>query len=245
MFHKCQLVPLIVTISKKKIQMVKINFDWTLIVISSLFVLFPLFVGIVRYNVLTTSLKIIFYYIIASTLIEIVAWITIYYHQTNHWISNTLNIIEFAFLSYYFNKIFTVLKLNSLIQYFSITILFIIILLTFIDFKNINHYNSTAYIITCFVLMTYSMIHFYELLDSLNVPKLSYYSHFWISVGILLYFSGCFFINLFSEIVLFSNDKSINQLWRIYYFSLIIYRIFLAIGLWFSKTPQQLSPSLK
>ena len=222
-----------------------INFDWTLIVISSLFVLFPLLVGVVRFNVLTPSLKIIFYYIIASTFVEIVAWITIYYHQTNHWLSNISNIIEFAFLSFYFNKIFTDLKLNLYVKYFSVIILFVIILLTFIDYKNINHYNSTAYIITCFVLMTYSMIHFYELLNSLNVPKLSYYSHFWISVGVLLYFSGCFFVNLFSEIVLFGNDKSTNQLWLIYHFSLIIYRIFLAIGLWFSKTPQQLSPSLK
>jgi hypothetical protein len=222
-----------------------INFDWTLIVISSLFVLFPLLVGVVRFNVLTLSLKIIFYYIIASTLVEIVAWITIYYHQTNHWLSNISNIIEFAFLSFYFNKIFTDLKLNLYVKYFSVIILFVIILLTFIDYKNINHYNSTAYIITCFVLMTYSMIHFYELLNSLNVPKLSYYPHFWISVGILLYFSGCFFVNLFSEIVLFGNDKSTNQLWLIYHFSLIIYRIFLAIGLWFSKTPPQLSPSSK
>lgn len=222
--------------------MVKINFDWTLIVISSLFVLFPLFVGIVRYNILTSSLKIIFYYIIASTLVEIVAWITIYYHQTNHWLSNISNIIEFAFLSYYFTKIFTVLKLNSFIKNFSVTILFVIIFLTFIDYKNINHYNSIAYIITCFVLMAYTMIHFYELLNSLSVPKLSYYSHFWISVAILLFFSGCFFVNLFSEIVLFGNDKSTNQLWLIYHFSLIIYRIFLAIGLWFSKTTQQLIP---
>ena len=225
--------------------MVKISFDWTLIAISSLFVLFPLFVGIVRYNILTTSSKIIFYYVIVSTLVEIIAWITIYYHQTNHWLSNISNIIEFSFLSYYFTIILTVLKVNTLVKYFSIIILLAIILLTFSDYKNINHYNSTAYIITCFVLMTYSMIHFYELLNSLNVPKLSYYSHFWISVGVLLYFSGCFFVNLFSEIVLFGNDKSTNQLWLIYHCSLIIYRIFLAIGLWFSKTPPQLSPSSK
>ena len=212
---------------------------------SSLFVLFPLLVGIVRYNLLTSSLKVIFCYIIASTFVEIFAWITILYHQKNHWLSNISNIIEFAFLSYYFIKIFTVFKVSIFIKYFSVIILVIITLLTFIDYKNINHYNSTAYIITCFVLMTYAMIHFYELLNSLNVPKLSYYSHFWISVGVLLYFSGCFFVNLFSEVVLFGNDKSTNQLWLIYHFSLIIYRIFLAIGLWFSKTPQQLSPSLK
>lgn len=223
----------------------KINFDWTLIIISSLLILFPLSIGMIRYSILKSSLKVIFYYIMVSALAEMIGWITIYYHQTNHWLINISNIMEYAFLSYYFTRIFTVSKVNTFIKYFSTIILLVITLLTFIDYKNINHYNSTAYIITCLVLMTYAMIHFYELLNSLNVPNLSYYSHFWINVGVLLYFSGCFFVNLFSEIVLFGNDKSINQLWLIYHFFLIIYRIFLAIGLWFSKTPLQLSPSSK
>ncbi len=223
----------------------KINFDWILIMISSLFVLFPLSIGLIRYNMLTSSLKVIFYYTIVSALVEMIAWITIYYHQTNHWLSNVYNIMEYAFLSYYFTKIFVISKVNTFIKYFSTLTLLVITLLTFIDYKNLNHYNSTAYIITCLVLMTYAMIYFYELLNSLNVPKISYYSHFWISVGVLLYFSGCFFVNLFSEIVLLGNDKSINQLWLIYHFFLIIYRIFLAIGLWFSKTPLQSNSSSK
>ena len=225
--------------------MVKINFDWTLIMISSLVVLFPLLIGMLRYNILTSSLKVMFYYTMVSALVEMIGWITIYYHQTNHWLSNIFNIMEYAFLSYYFTKIFTVSKVNTCIKYFSTIILLVIILLTFIDYENINHYNSTAYIITCLFLMIYAIIHFYELLNSLNIPKLSYYSHFWINAGVLLYFSGCFFVNLFSEIVLFGNDKSINQLWLIYHFFLIIYRIFLAIGLWFSKIPLQSNPSSK
>ena len=229
----------------QKIQMVNFKFDWFLMIISSFVVLLPFFVGFAQQKMLSYSLKTIFTYVIIATFFEIVAWVIVLNHYQNHWVHNVFNIFEFGCWCYYFYQIYDNRKIAKYIGYFSISIIIIITLVTFIDVKNLNNYNSIAYIITCLVLIAMVLYSFYELLNSLNIPKLSEHSHFWISVGALLYFSGCFFVNLFSEIILFSKLTTLNNMWLIYYFLLLIFRIFLAIGLWFSKTPPQLSPSSK
>jgi hypothetical protein len=225
--------------------MVNFKLDWFLMIISSIVVLLPFFVGLAQRKMLSYSLKTIFIYILIATSFELIGWVIVLNHYQNHWVHNVFNIFEFSCWSYYFYQIFDNQKIVKFIKYFSISITSIVTAITFIDIKNLNNYNSIAYIITCFVLIALVLYSFYELLNSLNVPKLSTYPHFWISVGALLYFSGCFFVNLFSEIILFSKDSSLNKMWLIYFVLLFIFRIFLAIGLWFSKTPPQLSPSSK
>ncbi|MDR6811005.1 hypothetical protein J2Y60_001190 [Arcicella sp. BE140] len=67
---------------------------------------------------------------------------------------------------------------------------------------------------------------------------------FWISVGCLLYFSGTLFIFLYGDIILWQKQPILYyQLWSIYYVLLFVFRILLAVGLWFSKTAFQLSKS--
>jgi hypothetical protein len=202
--------------------------DWIIIIISSLAVLMPFSLALRQFNVLSEPLRIIFYYILIALMFEILGWITVLLHQQNHWVTNIFNILEFIFISFYFLKIFKIKKIYKVLNY-----------------RNINHYNSIAFVISCFALMMLVLYHFYILLYSLEVPRLTTNPYFWISSGVLLYFSGSFFINLFSEFILFNEVHSINQLWHIQHIILFIFRIFLAIGLWFSKTPIQSNLSSK
>jgi hypothetical protein len=219
--------------------------DWIIIIISSLAVLMPFSLALRQFNVLSEPLRIIFYYILIALMFEILGWITVLLHQQNHWVTNIFNILEFIFISFYFLKIFKIKKIYKVLNFLILLVAISIILLTLIDYRNINHYNSIAFVISCFALMMLVLYHFYILLYSLEVPRLTTNPYFWISSGVLLYFSGSFFINLFSEFILFNEVHSINQLWHIQHIILFIFRIFLAIGLWFSKTPIQSNLSSK
>jgi hypothetical protein len=225
--------------------MVDFKLDWTIIVISSFVVLIPLYVGFVRQKILSTSLRVVFMYVAVATFFEILSWVMVLNHYQNHWVHNLFNIFEFGFWGYYFTRIYKNQTIVKIATRLCIGIIIIVLGITFIDLKSLNIYNSIAYITTCFILIALVLYHFYELLNYLSISKLSISSQFWISAGVLLYFSGCFFTDLFSEIILFSKDKSLNKMWLINYILLFIFRIFLAIGLWFSKTPPQLSPSSK
>ena len=219
---------------------------WILVIFSSLIILLPAVLTIIYRKELSKSLRIISFYVFGSLFFEILCWAIIllpFSNHQNHWAINTFNLFEFICLSYYFFKTLKSSRLKQLIRIISILSLFLIIFFTAINFKDYNRYDNLTHSIVYITLMFFVLLNFYEILYSEETFVLFNYSYFWIASGILIYFSGVFFVNLFGDIILFSNQ--LKNYYNIYYFLLIIFRFFLAIGLWFSKTPPQLSPSSK
>lgn len=195
---------------------------------------------------LSNSLRIISFYVFGSLFFEILCWAIIllpFSNHQNHWVLNILNVFELICLSYYFLITIKNVRLKQLIKVTALLSLFLVVGISLVNFKDINRYDNLTHSIVYITLIFFALLNFYEILYSEEPLILYNYTYFWITSGILIYFSGTFFINLFGDIILFSNQ--LKDYWIIYYILLIIFRIFLAIGLWFSKTPQQLSPSLK
>ena len=195
---------------------------------------------------LSNSLRFISFYVFGSLFFEILIWAIILFpfssHQ-NHWVLNIFNVFELICLSYYFLITIKNVRLKQLIRVIALLSLFLVVSITLVNFKDINRYDNLTHSVVYITLIFFALLNFYEILYSEETLILYNYTYFWIASGILIYFSGVFFINLFGDIILFSNQ--LKDYWIIYYVLLIIFRIFLAIGLWFSKTPQQLSPSSK
>ena len=218
-----------------------------LIIASSLSLLIPLSIGAFRYKYLQIEGKIIYAYLLLTLLImEIIMWYTSLKSMQNHYLINAFVPLEFLILSYVF---WITLKTPI---YRKILLLILVIIITFIiisDFINIEHFNrfnSIANAVPYLGLMFFVIMYFYELLKELHIVKLSIHPMFWISVGVILYVSINFFLYIFGEFVMFHKSKEVSKLYPIIFStSTIIFRIFLAIGLWFSKTPIQSNLSLK
>lgn len=216
----------------------------SLIYLSSVSVLFPLILSFIRKQYLDKALKILLYYLFASLAIEVFAtfWAFVL-HKPNHFMLNTFVVVECVIISLMFSEVFVsvLLKKISLATTATFTI-FSIVLLSYSE--SFFVFNSTISTIACLLITTWVFVYFYQILQNLQEKTLSTLPMFWISVGCLLYFSGTLFVFLYGEIILNERSRTLYQnLWIIYYILLFIFRTLLAIGIWFSKTPLQSSPS--
>ena len=218
-----------------------------LYIAASLSIFLPLGIGVYRYKSLQIEGKIIFGYLCLSFLImEVVMWYTSLKSMQNHYLSNTFYPMEFLLLSsIYWISLKTPIY-RKILLCVVIAIMIFVIGSNVINFDNFNRFNSIANSIIYLGLMFLVILYFYELLKELHIVKLSTHPMFWISVGIILYVSISFFLFIFGEFVAFNKSKEISKLDPIIHsIATIIFRIFLTLGLWFSKTPIQSNLSLK
>ena len=216
-------------------------------VIASVILIVPILLGTINITELRKeySLKVIFFYCIIYALFEIIGWYYALNHRRNHFLTNTLTYLNL----YIWGCYFYILISNSNHRKIIILILVIsTVTMLWSSFTNVNGYNyidSFIHSLSNIAIIAISLLFFYQLLNNLDINNLLNYSHFWISVGVLVYFSGVFFVHIFAEFITFNKDDSVIQFWSVEDYLLLFQRIFLTIGLWFSKTPQQLNLSSK
>jgi hypothetical protein len=217
-----------------------------IVLLASLSVILPIIVGSITVKKMKfTPIGIIFIYCIVYVFFEIIGWYYVLNHEQNHFLHNTLSYIDILFIGFYFYQILK-MKFSRVIVISLITITLILTIWSHLGTgRDFNRVDSFAFSVGNIAIMAMSLLFFYELLNTLDIKNILTYSHFWISGGVLLYFSGKFFTFIFAEYITFSKDLSIIQYFQISDYLLFFQRIFLAIGLWFSKTPPQLSPSSK
>jgi hypothetical protein len=214
--------------------------------VASLSIIIPILIGIITYKkYLNTPLKTVFIYCVVYAVCEVIGWYYALHHWQNHFVQNSLSYIEVFFFGIYFYQIVEKNFAKKTILFLIISTLIIITWSHWFSGREYNRLDSFSLSIENLSLIAMSLIFFYQLLNNLNIQNILKYPDFWISAGILLYFSGAFFSFIFAEYVAFSKDESINNYFQIFEYLLLFQRIFLAIGLWFSKTPPQLSPSSK
>jgi hypothetical protein len=214
---------------------------------ASLSKIFPIGAALGKYKYLGLSDKVLFFYLLISLLIfEPVAWYTAINRIQNHFVKNTFIPLEFLCLSYICWLSLETVKFKKVLIVLVCLIFLFQISSNLFYWESFNRFNSIANALPNLGLMFFVILYFYELLRDQHADKLSTFPMFWISSGILLYVSINFFLFIFGEFVMFNPSKDISKLSAIIQsVSNIIYHIFLAIGLWFSKTPPQLSPSSK
>lgn len=216
----------------------------SLIYLSSVSVLFPLVLSFIRKQYLDKALKILFCYLLVSLVVEVVAtyWAFVL-HKSNHFMLNAFAVIECILISLMFSQVFVSTRLKTLTL--SITTTFTIFSIALFSYaESFFVFNSTISTVACLLINTWVFVYYYQVLQ--NPKKLALFKvpMFWISIGCSIYFSGTLFVFLYGEIILLDKSKTLYQnLWIIYYILLFIFRTLLAIGIWFSKTPLQSSPS--
>lgn len=217
--------------------------------VASIAVIFPIIIGSItvkKWAKLPNSpYFILFIYCIIYAVFEIIGWYYVLRHWQNHFLFNIQSYLDIVFLGTYFYQILEAKLSKRMVLLFSVATLLFITWSHWVTDRDFNRMDSFSLSIGSLSLISMCLLFFYQLLQKLDIKNVLTYSHFWINVGILMYFSGAFFTFIFAEYIAFSLDKSVVQYFQISGFLLFIQRIFLAIGLWFSTTPQQLNPSSK
>lgn len=215
-------------------------------VIASTSILAPIIIGIFTLNKQQyTNLRLILIYCLIYIVFEIFGWYYALNHLQNHFLFNILSYIDIIFWGFFYYSILdkTVTKRVTI---FLVTVTLILTLWShFGTGRDFNRMDSFALSVGSISLIAMSLLFFYQLLNSLEIRNIFIYPFFWINVAVLIYFSGSFFSFIFAEYIAFSHDKSITQYMGISAILLFFHRIFLAIGLWFSKTPIQSNLSSK
>jgi hypothetical protein len=214
--------------------------------VSSLVLMLPLIVGFIKIkDIKATPLMLMFVYCLLYSILEIIAWYYALHGLQNHFLENLSSYLEVIVISYFYYSVVTTKSRKRIVIFLTLFSLVLILWSHFGGDRDFNVIDSYARSIGNIALISSALIFFYQLFNNLEVKNLFTYSYFWIGIAVLIYFSGIFFINIFAEYITFNSDKAIQEYWNIKEYLTIFHRIFIAIGLWFSTTHQQLNPSSK
>ncbi len=188
-------------------------------------------IGIINYKTLVqfNALRVLFYLVIISVISDIAST----YMQANGihniWLFNVYNIIEYSLFAVFYLTLFNVNKSWKLaIGIFYIVAFGIMIIATATQSFQL-HLNSASMGLKSIILICSAVFYFKDMLSKLEYETPWENPFFWINSGILLFFSGGFFIFIFSD---YRDTTRMINLWDIHNIIHIIYNILIIIGFW-------------
>lgn len=196
-------------------------------------------------NKLTKPLQIFYYCLCFVFFIEIGEWTLYHLHKQNHFLFNIHIFFEFFILAYAYYSLAKVKIQKIVITLFMLAEACLLPTFDFSSWANFNRFNSVTNSVASLFMIAIVFMYFYRLLQTLETKNILEEPWFWISAGTLFYYSGVLFVFIFSDTILFSKLQAETILWNIYYIFLFVFRFFLAIGLWLSKTQNSLNSSSK
>lgn len=204
-----------------------INF-YTILLASSILIIL---VGIINFKTLKRSwpLGVLFILFIVSVTSDIAGTAMQNRGIHNLWLYNLYNLIEYSLLAIFFILLFQFKRQGQIIS--SIVYLTILTLMIFISVSQsfTEHFNSTLMGLQSIVLICSSVLYFRVMLNNLEFETPWSNPFFWINSAILIYFSGCFFIFIFSD---YRDVTRTIKIWDIHNIIHIIYNLLILIGFW-------------
>jgi hypothetical protein len=104
------------------------------------------------------------------------------------------------------------------------------------SFSNFHQHKAFLYssTIECILMILWILRYFYETIRSLKIPNLLSYPFFWVSSGMLLYYSSIVFIApVFHYTFKWNNGFNIGLLVYIPSIFEIVTMVFMSVGIWF------------
>lgn len=172
--------------------------------------------------------KILVIYVFLILILELLGGYYSAHSWNNHLFYLIFYFLESICLFLYFRKSIH----NNSINNINFIILNIVLLALFYNSINSNNQiNDYSVSIQSLGFISISIICFYYILAKSNIKVLTNSALFWINTGSLIYFSGMLFVFLYITRILAENEKNINSYINIYAVLLIIFRLFISIGI--------------
>ncbi len=176
--------------------------------------------------------KILILFFILISIIDLFSylWIFLFHWGNNMPFMHLIGLIEGIFISLiYYNYVSTVI-LRKMIYFIGILVnLFAVFVGILIE--GIYNYPSIAQAPIGIMVILWSLLGFYELMNKNQGMEIYKEEMFWINSAFLIYFAGTFFLFLLSNYLIQTDSKAANSFWMINLFLNILVNIFYCIGI--------------
>ncbi len=190
--------------------------------------IFPILSCCIYFNTIWENSKIIVFYVALIFFLEIIGGYYSAHKYNNHIIYLLFYFFETLCLFIFYQNSIKFNKINQYFKFITIVVLLGIVYNIINSSSQLNDYSTTIQSLGFLII---ALLSYYYLLFIQKVYKLSNSSLFWINSGVFIYFAGSFFVSLFNTKILSSKDLSLSYLYDIVAIPLIIFRLFLAIGI--------------
>lgn len=206
--------------------------------LSAYFSIVPLIIGCYRYRFLKDNEKIILLLVIFATLTE---FVNLFYEylsiSRNISLINIYFIVEALTISFFYYRSFESRNFRSLTV--AAGVLFLVVSIQQIMARDKDMMNHVSVTLESVMVSLFSVLTFHQLLQKgvysniLNAPV------FWINSAFLFYFTGNFFLHLFSSYLLTHSQYEFYELWGLWHSLVnIFFLILISIGFWKTRTSQ-------
>lgn len=191
----------------------------------------PIILSFFYFNRSNRTIRILFYFLYLSAILDLITIILANYKQNNALIAHldTLSQVIFLGLFYYYSLKIKFIR-KSLILITICLALFTIINGIFI--QGLDHFNSYSRTAVNIFLIFPPLLYFYELFVMDKIVKIEMESMFWISIGTLIYYTGTLFVFILYMNSNFGLSKEINiQIWVVNSFLNILQNILFGVAI--------------
>lgn len=192
-------------------------------VIAPASILLPVSIAIIKYARMPLSMRQIFYYLLSSGGINLIAILLANNGKNNLPLLHLLTLVELYFLLKFYSALFEG-RTTVIIKYISV-IAILASLANSIWLQNIYKFNSYARALVAISIILLSLLYFIKVPENKKVP-----AELFIVYGLLLYYAGSFFLFLFSNYLKSGYGLS-TMVWNINAALLIVFYIFVTVGI--------------
>ncbi len=190
--------------------------------------------GLYHYRRFPLYLKAFAILLVITTIIEIIGHFT----KNNLWMFNLFGVVEFSFILLIYRSLFISSKLKKVLLSFSI-LSTLAYLTNWLFFQGLNTFNNYSFAFSCVLVTTTVLLYYHQLLNDNNPEPLVRVPMFWISTGILLFYScNIFFMGLLNYIMQVSMNLAIQLYTIIHILNIIMYSLY-SIGFICSATSRK------
>jgi hypothetical protein len=195
-------------------------------------------VGAARFKRLEPALRCLVGLVFFELLIEIVSRVLASHHRPNLFVLPIDTLVEFGLLALmYYRASWPAAKgrgLLALIAVFSLISLF-----SYTSPANLVRFNSIQRFAESFLVLGLVLLYFYKVIRELVIVNLEREPMFWVSVGLLLYFSGNVFIFISSNYVIQHSRDLSMKLWDVHAILYMVLNGLYAGALWISPSSKK------
>ena len=199
-------------------------------IISQLFALLPILVGLSRYRRLTVPMKWVVIFFISYFLKDSIAWVHSLKRESNLYLFNLLSFSEIGIVAIIYA--FSMPRQSKRIVWFALSCL--LVNMFFYANEGISVGNLTVARLFIIVIVLVYLTH---VLNEALIRNILRHDLFWFSAGLLLYAAGTFFIFLFGKDLfdVSTSYKTFDFFWNFQESMFIVFCILTTIGLRFSE----------
>jgi hypothetical protein len=206
--------------------------------ISLILVVIACVVGAVRFTRLEPALRYLAFLLFFELFMEVASRILADQHRQNLFMMPIDTLVEFGLLALMYQQVF---KNSSLSRWLPAVagVFALASLLSYAEPATLVQFNTVQRFVESFLVLGLVLLYFYTLLRELAIARLEQEPMFWVSVGLLLYFSGNVFIFISSNYVIQHSRELSMKLWNIHALLYLVLNGLYAGALWISPVSRK------